>query len=1076
MSVHRTLTILGLLAAASTFACAPSEPTDTKNDDTDVVETDDSDVADTDTTDDTDPDETDETDDTEVQVISCADVGITPTVFAPSALDAASFAVRGRFPEAAPTLLASCAEGYAESVLRFVAPTTGLWELSTDGPGTTSATLLSLRDACDDLTERACDVEGAGRYGARVTAELTAGDAVIVVLQASTDAPRGWQLTARPVTAAAAIGDACDASVSCASGSSCVDTEPAATCVASTAPEITEHSIVWRSSHTARHTLSGTDADADVFDVWLVRALAEDGEVYGDDPGERPLRLAHDAFRIDPTTGTWTVGLDVSPNLFAFFVTPIVAFDIAIEDAAGHFSTDQRAFYPEIPTAETVLEHAACDLFGFPRACESTTVCVDDGSGVGVCTLPSAPVLTSASIAYGVDANYEITVVGSDATRDATAMKVLVTFDNATTKTYTLNFNDAGTTWTGDSFVARRAAAFYGSTALPVGASVWVTDKKTLASETLPLAWPPTAFTTLEAGEACTVGAETSACADGLVCGADLFGATTCAAPQAPELYAVDFSVNATTGWVEARIDGADLNGDVYGANFAFTTAEYRGLEGVRANSFVPAPGTSTFFETVAMIEDVHLQAYDYVRVELVDATGLRSNPILVPFQGESALDEWCAQGVLANLCDLNGGLACGMGDTCEVAEAPVVTQVVAHRLSEGDIGLDFAGSDANGDARDVSLAVDVDGELTELTPFVLPTPGIFGLGTFEGAVTLKGWGTQGDAIAVRLQVRDLTDRQSTPITVIVPPIVALGGTCSGDDTVDRCEDGSSCDEGTCAQHTPQIVEVFTQDDNHGRDLLISVLGSDAEGVLKSAKLVFSGGGADEVKTLTVGSSSSYPHVLTWDDGDFLLEITVPGWGTETQAPRTGITVTLTDDVALQSEAVSGAILPVRNVGESCDTTGVEDRCQAGLMCDEGACVIDTADACAGIDVLDTLTHGHVVDDAIVVTLDMNAGTAVDEAFCPTATYSKAKGPEHVVRFVPDRSGTLQIQSVTPDADQLFVRVVEGQCVDPALPLACARNDAATTVSAVEGVPLYIQVDTYYLASGRAELWLTWVP
>ncbi len=1064
MTRTKTWWMLPLALAACDAGKDGTTDTDTAGD---TAETDD-------TASDTGTDTGADSDDTDVvpTLATCAELGLVPATLSPIPGQRDSFAIRGRFADAAPTLAGQCGPGTAEQVVTFTAPSAGQWELTTDGPATTSDTLLSLRTACDDAAELACEVGGAGLHGARLVVDAAEGEVFEAVIHATDTVARGWQLTARQVTGVAQSGDACDVDISCVGGTTCVGIQTPV-CVPMSTPAVTHHDIVWVSNHDARHTLTGTDADADVEQVWLVRALAEDGEIYGDDPGEVPIRLGRDTWTIDPDAGTFEVQIDVSPNLFAFFVTPIVSLDLTIEDAAGNRPTALRASYPTKPTASVAARDEACDAVGFPRACASDSVCIDSGTG-GVCIEPTAPVLTAASIAEAADGAHRITVEGTDTTRDARRIRATVDFTDGGTRTYNLYFNDEGTTWNGDAYLAHRTASFYGNSSGPVGVSVEVWDNKSLISESIDLAWPPTPLTVLADGDACDPASDTAQCDEGLVCGPTLFRDMACQVPAPPELYDVRLRYNPTTTWYEAEIDGGDPNGDVYGANFAFTTADYRTLEGIYATSFNPAPVGDDFFVALAYLEDVAPSLYSYVRVELADATGLRSEPILLPLQSLLAQGDSCTPDDLGPLCALDADLACGLGMTCEVADAPVLTSAVAHRLNSGDIQVDIAGTDSNGDALDITTVMIVDGEERPINPpFYRPDPEIYGMTSFSGSLSFGNWATAGDVVEVQVQARDLTDRLSNAITVSVPPLVALGESCSGDDTIDRCEDGSSCDTGVCAQHTPVISQVETVFDNHGRDLLVRIHGADADRVLTEADLTFTGAASDRSENVVIGRTYGLAHDLFWTGDAFLLEVYLPEWGDADDAAHTAVSVTVTDDADIVSAAQSGAVLPTLNLGETCATDGSTDRCQAGLTCTAASCSMDAADPCAGASVIEAATAGTPITDGLRVPLDMTTGSVVAETYCGS-TYSRASGTEHVIRYVPNRAGTLTVQSVTPDNDQVFVSVSEGQCITPGAAIGCAKYDSAFTVQAQDGVPLFITVDTNYAHTGAVDLELTW--
>ena len=225
------------------------------------------------------------TDCTWVDWLACEDV---PGVIdlAATAQPDGSFHIHGQFFEDLRLETSCLDDAVNQAAVAFTLPTAGDWVVTTDNPGTGTATAVSLRNDCDLRAEIDCAVGNGIRPG---TASLllqgaAAGEQLVVVVEQLDDSAAGWHLSFAPVTGLADAGEACDADNWCAFDSTCTG----GTCVAVTAPTV--DAIAFEAvNYKWNHVVTGTDPNRDVVTLQVTRTEDIDGNVYGDDPSDEPI-------------------------------------------------------------------------------------------------------------------------------------------------------------------------------------------------------------------------------------------------------------------------------------------------------------------------------------------------------------------------------------------------------------------------------------------------------------------------------------------------------------------------------------------------------------------------------------------------------------------------------------------------------------------------------------------------------------------------------------------------------------------------------------------------------------------
>ena len=769
----------------------------------------------------------------------------------------------------------------------------------------------------------------------------------------------------------------------------------------------------------------------------------------------------------------------------------VASFDVRVLDANGTPSAPATITYAAAPERVDVGEGDACDVGNYPARCTGDFVCSDDGAGGTECATAEAPVFDSLTVNRLPDGDIEIVGSGTDANFDARRFRATVTFDDESTwDSPNLNFftnPDQNTTWDGTRFTANRRFTATSGEATPVEVEVFVRDNENLDSGTLTGAIPaPPAFVDLVAGDACDpVDESFSACAEGLACSPDLVtGGHSCAANRAPQLFDAtlwqDTPENA--GFV---FDGADLDGNLDRWEMLFWGPNGKvGKGGPVRLGLLPNPEGLAFFQTEGLLEDFALSNFQMVQVQLEDSEGEKSAWLTVPLAAILNAGEACAPADPSTVCDPLAGLACGTSNVCETAEAPTVTSVVAHRIDETTITLDIEGADVNADAYDLVYTYILDGEANEYVSAYRQVPvEIIGEETFSFTYEQEYWEyADAEVFEVEVAFIDLTGRTGAATRVTIPEIIEEGGTCSGDDTMDRCATGTGCDNGTCVAHPPTVDGVEATFVDNGRTLEVTVTGVDADLDVTGFELAFTGGASDLTVDSVVDGNAYRDLVpeMTWDGTAYTAVHRFEGWGLEDERDHDLLTVTAEDAYENTASSMT-ALLPTQLFDEVCDVDGTDDRCGPGLTCDgtDEVCVNDDADVCAGLPTSNLSEVG---------TGDGNGGmswsyaiggisgaTNLFEEGCEFS--SGARGDERVFRWMAPITGTVDAV-LTVTAGTVHFHYAADTCADPAGTDDCVQRNAYThTIDVVQDQEVFFLLDcANFSASCTGSVDITYQP
>jgi len=1010
-----------------------------------------------------------------------------------------TFQVAGRL-DGQVDLSSSCVQDATNSVVvEFTLPADGDYLVTTARPRTTSHTALSLRTDCDDRSELSCNLDNAPTAGG-AQAEILGGhqgDGYVALIELVDGDPGGWQLSLEPVAGVAASGASCDTTHVCGDGLVCTDGASGSTCTAAAAPTLTSLDVVQSDYYSYRVTVKGTDANHDVDELEVPEFTDNYADTWGDAANEPPI-VATDATLTwdgDAFTYVWIAPINFTDTGMG----DVTNLTVAVLDRTGAQSNTLSKDYPTAITNEA-MEYVddPCDMCvecqgnnaGFPRYCDPNEHADPNDSSVQIpglaCTWddPSGtashcqgknvndPPTVSGGTMWWEGPTAKLQVEGHDSVQDTGVyVHITVVYTDATTleldRAY---FGDI--TWDHGNFVATGSFPTDAIDSDVDHLEILVEDKGfPSATSVTPVTvdWvasiPPT---TAGYGEACDLHGWDTVCEAPYVCSPTLSGIPACLDSEAPVLY--DITGTYTGGFFPSMaftFDALDENADW--GDLVLEKPGGPALHYANDNldaTWNPSPFGQQLYSGGTRIEFANW----WYRAHLQDADGNVSDDLFVLGVPTQAAGEECNTGVCtffgcsppSAFCDMGAGLTCDLSKTpatCEEALAPELTDLIVHRIDATHYTVDFTGTDANADASDVLVDQDEDGTVTHPYDPVDYTTPINGstsfIATFKGTVDDPHADTK-----ITVRVRDYALMSSSPMTVDVPPIVDVGGTCANDDTVNQCWQGSDCVDGACFAYPPQLSDAVLTFSNYRRDATVTITGFDdktgSDSQLKTASVTLGGQTFD--KTL-----SSYSG--TWDGNQFTLDVPTPGVGTGALVGEQFIYAQVTDIGGFEDHG-NYFIIPQLGLGADCDVTGTDNVCHAGLACDTGTatCVNDPTDACAGVPVSDATSD---VADFDVDSTGNGLDTYPDYASC--GANNKPNGKEVAIRYVASQDGTLTITSHTTDSSgypaYLFVR--RDECVNPDAVVACSNNmpngttdpDNSVNLDVTTGDVLYVLVD-----------------
>lgn len=459
----------------------------------------------------------------------------------------------------------TCGGEGKEAVLRFVAPSGGMWRFDTEGELTGFDTLLHVRDTCaDPETERACnDDVGWRQRGSRVDVQLAAGDTAFVVVDSYDASGYGdFQLSARAIPLADG-GGACDPAEQedhCEEGFFCYGAPGQAAgergvCTPATAPQITD-ATAKRAPDRLFVSTSGRDDSLDVIGVRLELLLHGEALPLGRMGGTTvDLGFAEPQFGLVEVEGVVELPLGGFP---AF-----EAVRVRLLDSQGLVSDplDREVVgLPEVAAGET------CDPAERDNVCAGETLClVAAGSETGVCGSPAAPVLEAVEATLNAATNgLGLRLAGTDANGDVRAVRVILIDGDGEQIPYTVDGQSpavgqdtalegmlGSASSSGGAFTATFSKVLPASSVAGlVRVRVEVVDSQALHSGQVFAPVQPAPV--VAPGEACDLGSGLSACPGDEVChAADPAAGPTCGEP----------AVECPEGWGVVDLVGASRDG-----------------------------------------------------------------------------------------------------------------------------------------------------------------------------------------------------------------------------------------------------------------------------------------------------------------------------------------------------------------------------------------------------------------------------------------------------------------------------------------------------------------------------------
>ena len=969
-----------------------------------------------------------------------------------------------------------------EVVVAWTPTASGIYRISTDNPATLADTTLYLTDSCIDGLPSACDAgAGLGVGGTLLVNDIEAGVPYFIVVDSDDLFGGAFTLTIQPVAAIAGEGDSC-VTATCDVGLTCVE----GLCevpLGDVAPTLTSLTALSITPTLVRFSFEGTDPNEDVNNIVIETVVFDNGDIYGDTPDEAALNLTND---IVPTwaDGEFTFFVNLDLTTLSDTATAVAGATMAVIDSTGLESNSLDVEVAPFVEPPAVGEGEACDIEGITATCEEPFVCGWVGTET-ICGDSIAPVIDSVTAEWIEADVVNHIITGTDPNNDLVDGLASVNFEGGP---FDLAFDFDSVDYDGENFVAEVAITGIGT----VGATdsdVSVFDFDGNESNIVNVDY--IAPTLIGLGGACGAGVD-GICQAGLLCSPVTTGGRACLADSAPVLSRLEgFYLEADENIVQFNFDGSDINGD-------FEFAQIRLLiliDGevlstdfidVPASDFTPDPTGRTVFRATSPQFPTGPNVFFEIEMSLFDAQGNQSETLTDALGSEGGLGETCEAGSLAACAD---GLTCGAAGTCETPAAPVAVSAEIARFVVEEVELTVTGTDANGDVEvvvarafniDGEPLVDLDGEVLEFQ-FAFETS-VAGLTSFV-ATTI--FGVDETIGSIDFELLDASGLRSNTLSIDLPAVVAAGGDCIGDPSVDVCTSPTLCVEGVCAVDSAEPcgagVAVFDffeelQTDIDGFEFIAGTFG--ATGVLGAGCPGAAAGPEDAYVYTAPGTGRAFfstdndvtapvDTVLFLTEGVCLPP--TPAVVCDDDGGDTGFTSVLAASVEAGVEyyllvdtfsATSGAARPYevdyffipanQPVGEFC-LDSID--CEEGLLCDENTCVEPVlGGVCEGITTF-----------PISVGVNGSATAAGASALLPRTCGGTAAGPEVVFEFVAPASGSFVATVETPTGYDSVMSVTAGDCRGTVI--QCNDDSVGArsrvTFSAVAGLTYYLIVEGF---------------
>jgi hypothetical protein len=426
-----------------------------------------------------------------------------------------------------------------------------------------------------------------------------------------------------------------------------------------------------------------------------------------------------------------------------------------------------------------------CDPSGVANRCASGLSCLPKQDGGTACAAPSAPVLTGfeASISELGVASFG-PVSGFDA--DGGLTNLAVTWSFGGDETFSEDYPLSGSTF-------RQSGTYAFEGRAPVSVIFTVTDSSgnETSSPSIAVAQPG------DPGAPCDR-AGTACLANDYACGLGQY----CEPTAAPILASFSFS-RADLNNGSAELTGSDDNGDIAQVQIDALDETGGPIVGLGWLLDLSEMSDDTLSEIVDVIGLETLRNGTTISARLIDRTGLESNTITIPLPGIVGVDGDCSDPAAA-ICD--AGLECSEGLCIEVD--PFISSLTVSRSDSTTFTFGLTGGDPNGDATSFAYTVfGPTGATIASGTTSTPDDHVALDGSFDVAVTLSLVGIPNGS-TVAISVADAAGHTSADVTDALPLLVAIGGDCSDDATIDACETDALCTSGICLTDAPVINSI----------------------------------------------------------------------------------------------------------------------------------------------------------------------------------------------------------------------------------------------------------------------------
>ncbi len=427
----------------------------------------------------------------------------------------------------------------------------------------------------------------------------------------------------------------------------------------------------------------------------------------------------------------------------------------------------------------------SCDPSGLANRCATGLSCQPTQDGGTACAAPSAPVFTGfAADITGLGVASFGPVSGFDADGGLTNLTVTWSFVGGGTDSVDYPLS-------GFTFLKSGSYTFEGSAPVSVVFTVSDSSGNETSSTSIAVAQPGDPGAPCErSGTACL--------ANDYACGLGQY----CEPTAAPVLTSFSFSrTDLNNG--SAELTGSDDNGDIAQVRIDALDETGGPIVGLGWVFDLSTMSDATLSEIVDVVGIETLRNGSTLSATLIDRTGLESNTITIPLPGIVGVGGDCSDAAVA-ICAAS--LACSEGLCIEVN--PFISSLTVSRTDSTTFTFGLTGGDPNGDATSFAYTVfGPTGATIASGETASPVDHVDLGGSFDVAVTLTLAGIPNGS-TVAISVADAAGHTSADVTDALPLLVAIGGDCADDATIDACVTGALCTSGICLTDAPVINSI----------------------------------------------------------------------------------------------------------------------------------------------------------------------------------------------------------------------------------------------------------------------------